>query len=181
MTILTDKLACGHFQKKVELDAKSLRRTNVLTWCGLGFMSIQFGILARLTWWEYSWDIMEPVTYFVTYGTAMAGYAYYCVTKQEYILEDVRDRQYLIAMHKKAKKHGLDLIKYNTLRRQIVEVEDDLRRLRDPLYLHVPAAPPKKFLSDKDAAGLVSSAAEGGAADRIKSVVKGLKDRLTRN
>jgi hypothetical protein len=23
-------------------------------------MSVQFGILARLTWWEYSWDIMEP-------------------------------------------------------------------------------------------------------------------------
>lgn len=45
-------------------------------------MSVQFGILARLTWWEYSWDIMEPVTYFVTYGTAMAAYAYYALTKQ---------------------------------------------------------------------------------------------------
>lgn len=45
-------------------------------------MGVQFGILARLTWWEYSWDIMEPVTYFVTYGTAMATYAYYVLTKQ---------------------------------------------------------------------------------------------------
>lgn len=58
------------------------RRTTVLTWVGLGLMSVQFGILARLTWWEYSWDIMEPVTYFVTYGTAMAAYAYYVLTKQ---------------------------------------------------------------------------------------------------
>lgn len=45
-------------------------------------MSVQFGILARLTWWEYSWDIMEPVTYFVTYGTAMLAYAYFVITKQ---------------------------------------------------------------------------------------------------
>jgi len=45
-------------------------------------MGLQFGLLARLTWWEYSWDIMEPVTYFVTYGTAIALYAYYVVTKQ---------------------------------------------------------------------------------------------------
>ena len=45
-------------------------------------MGFQFGILARLTWWEYSWDIMEPVTYFVTYGTIMAMTAYYVVTKQ---------------------------------------------------------------------------------------------------
>ena len=47
-------------------------------------MGIQFGFLARLTWWEYSWDVMEPVTYFVTYGTVMGMYAYYCVTRQEY-------------------------------------------------------------------------------------------------
>ena len=45
-------------------------------------MGLQFGFLARLTWWEYSWDIMEPVTYFVTYGTAMAMYAYHLLTIQ---------------------------------------------------------------------------------------------------
>lgn len=45
-------------------------------------MSVQFGGLARLTWWEYSWDIMEPVTYFVTYGTTMTWFIYYLVTKQ---------------------------------------------------------------------------------------------------
>lgn len=73
------------------------RRTNVLTWVGLGLMSVQFGILARLTWWEYSWDIMEPVTYFVTYGTAMAGYAYFVLTKQVslllYLLPDESDKR----------------------------------------------------------------------------------------
>lgn len=70
------------FQKKQELDAQAVRKANMMTWLGLGLMSVQFGILARLTWWEYSWDIMEPVTYFVTYGTAMAAYAYFCVTRQ---------------------------------------------------------------------------------------------------
>lgn len=145
-------------------------------------MSIQFGILARLTWWEYSWDIMEPVTYFVTYATAMAGYAYYCITKQEYILEDVRDRQYLIAMHKKAKKQGLDLLKYNALRRQIVEIEEDLRRLRDPLYLHVPAAPKKIHAIEgggsTEAAALAAS--EGPAAERLKELIRGLQEKLKR-
>lgn len=69
-------------QKKDVLEQQSGRRANVLTWVGLGLMSVQFGVLARLTWWEYSWDIMEPVTYFVTYGTAMACYAYFVLTKQ---------------------------------------------------------------------------------------------------
>lgn len=48
----------------------------------MAYMATQFGILARLTWWEYSWDIMEPVTYFITYGTAMAMYAYFVLTRQ---------------------------------------------------------------------------------------------------
>lgn len=70
------------FQKRQSIDLVATRQTSALTWVGLGLMSMQFGILARLTWWEYSWDIMEPVTYFVTYGTAMAVYAYYVLTKQ---------------------------------------------------------------------------------------------------
>lgn len=45
-------------------------------------MAFQFGFLARLTWWEYSWDIMEPVTYFVGYGTAIVFYAYFVITRQ---------------------------------------------------------------------------------------------------
>lgn len=70
------------FQQKNEIELIAARKSNWLAWAGLGLMSVQFGILARLTWWEYSWDIMEPVTYFVTYGTAMACYAYFVVTKE---------------------------------------------------------------------------------------------------
>ena len=67
---------------KAEIDRKSAQRTNIVVWGGLGYMAFQFGLLARLTWWEYSWDIMEPVTYFVGYGTAMACYAYFVLTRQ---------------------------------------------------------------------------------------------------
>lgn len=70
------------FQQRNEIELTAERKSNFLAWAGLGLMSIQFGILARLTWWEYSWDIMEPVTYFVTYGTAMAAYAYFVLTKE---------------------------------------------------------------------------------------------------
>ncbi|KAG5677553.1 hypothetical protein PVAND_007304 [Polypedilum vanderplanki] len=130
-------------QKRMELDIKAGRKANVLSWVGLGLMSVQFGVLARLTWFEYSWDIMEPVTYFVTYGTAMAAYAYFVLTKQEYILPDVKDRQHLLSLHKAAKKVGLDLEQYNDIKRQIAELEFDLCRLRDPLYKNLPITPPK--------------------------------------
>lgn len=62
---------------------------------------------------------------------------------QEYILPDVKDRQHLITLHKSAKKAGVNLAEYNDIKRKIAEIEHDLRRLRDPLYMHLPAPPPK--------------------------------------
>ena len=56
---MKDDLVPLEESKKI-LDLQAEKRTNNLTWLGLGLMSVQFGILARLTWWEYSWDIMEP-------------------------------------------------------------------------------------------------------------------------
>ena len=69
-------------ESKALLDAKAAKRTNFLVWGGLAYMAVQFGFLARLTWWEYSWDIMEPVTYFITYGSSIAMYAYFVLTRE---------------------------------------------------------------------------------------------------
>lgn len=70
------------FQKLQEIQNAAYKRANFFIWTFLVMMSVQFGALARLTWWEYSWDIMEPVTYFVTYGTTMMWFIYYLVTRQ---------------------------------------------------------------------------------------------------
>jgi len=122
-------------------------RTSTITWVGLGLMSIQFGILARLTWWEYSWDIMEPVTYFVTYGTAIAGYAYFVMTRQEFLYQEAKDRQSLVTFHKKASKHRWDVERYNGLKEGIGSIEADLRRIRDPLGVHAPSKVQQKKVS----------------------------------
>ncbi|XP_066960878.1 calcium uniporter protein, mitochondrial isoform X2 [Macrobrachium rosenbergii] len=125
-------------KKRENLVSAAERRTTILAWAGLGYMALQFGFLARLTWWEYSWDIMEPVTYFVTYGTAIGAYAYYVLTKQDFVLPEVRNRQFLIGFHKRAKKTGLDVEKYNQLKNKYAQLEDDLNRLRDPITLNLP-------------------------------------------
>ncbi|KAK1333770.1 hypothetical protein QTO34_006157 [Cnephaeus nilssonii] len=123
---------------RIEISRKAEKRTTLVLWGGLAYMATQFGILARLTWWEYSWDIMEPVTYFITYGSAMAMYAYFVITRQEYVYPEARDRQYLLFFHKGAKKSRFDLEKYNQLKDAIAQAEMDLKRLRDPLQVHLP-------------------------------------------
>ncbi|XP_033207501.1 calcium uniporter protein, mitochondrial isoform X2 [Belonocnema kinseyi] len=130
-------------QQKLEIEMAAARRANLSAWAGLVLMSIQFGILARLTWWEYSWDIMEPVTYFVTYGTAMLCYVYFLLTRQEYMLPDALHRQLLVGFHKKAKKVGFDLVRYNQLKDMAYELETTLRIIRGPLW-------EKKHLIEKE-------------------------------
>ncbi|XP_074648570.1 calcium uniporter protein, mitochondrial-like [Tubulanus polymorphus] len=125
-------------KKKLEIEMASTKKMSAMSWVGLGLMGLQFGVLARLTWWEYSWDIMEPVTYFITYGTSIAMFAYFVLTRQEYIYPDVRDREYLISFHKKARKANLDVNQYNLLKDKIAQAELDLERLRDPLQLQLP-------------------------------------------
>lgn len=130
---------------RLELHDRAIRRGRVLSWVGLGLMGLQFGFLARLTWWEYSWDIMEPVTYFVTCGTAMAMYAYHVLTIQDYAYPDAHDREVVMAIHRLARKNGaLDVVAYNRLRAEKLRLQFDIDRLRHPLQvkLHPPHLPP---------------------------------------
>ena len=112
---------------------KARFRNNLVVWGGLGFMACQFGLLARLTWWEYSWDIMEPVTYFVTYGTAMACYAYFVLTREDYTFPAARDRNYLLTLHKGISKTGFPVGKYNELVSESAKIRDALARMKDPV------------------------------------------------
>ncbi|XP_071598785.1 calcium uniporter regulatory subunit MCUb, mitochondrial [Heliangelus exortis] len=125
-------------QMKAGITASADAKTSRLLWVGLALLSAQGGALAWLTWWVYSWDIMEPITYFITYGSAMAFYAYFVLTKQDYLYLDAKDRQFLHYFYKKSKKQHFDVEQYNKLKEDVAEVEESLRRLRQPLHLRLP-------------------------------------------
>lgn len=125
-------------EHRQKLAASAALHTRRLTWVGLGALGVQFGLLARLTWWEYSWDIMEPVTYFVSTGTAMAMYAYYVITRQDYTFPEVFDREYLKRFYKESANNKFDVTQYNRLCDNICQLQSDLQRLQDPLLLNLP-------------------------------------------
>ena len=45
------------------------------------FLMVQWGMLARLTFWELSWDVIEPITYFLGSGTTILFYCYFMVRR----------------------------------------------------------------------------------------------------
>uniref|UniRef100_A0A8C5KIS1 Calcium uniporter protein n=1 Tax=Jaculus jaculus TaxID=51337 RepID=A0A8C5KIS1_JACJA len=123
---------------RIEISRKAEKRATLVLQGGLAYTATQFGVLAPLTWWEFSWDVMEPVTCFITHGSSMAMRAYFVMTLQEYVYPEARDRQYLLFFHKGAKKSRFDLEKYIQLKDAIAQAEIDLKRLRGLLQVHLP-------------------------------------------
>ncbi|XP_076584761.1 calcium uniporter regulatory subunit MCUb, mitochondrial-like [Chaetodon auriga] len=123
---------------KAQLDKTAGFHTSRAVWTGMALLSVQGGALAWLTWWVYSWDVMEPVTYFITYATSIGAFAYYVLTKQDYVYPDVKDRQFLHYFYKGASKKKFNVAKYNELKEELCQVEEDLKRLRNPTQLQLP-------------------------------------------
>lgn len=123
---------------KAQLSRTAEFHTSRVVWVGMALLSLQGGALAWLTWWVYSWDVMEPVTYFITYATSIGAFAYFVLTRQDYVYPEAKDRQFLHYFHKGASKKKFNVTKYNQLRDELAEVEEDLRRLRNPTQLQLP-------------------------------------------
>ncbi|KAM7394370.1 hypothetical protein PAMP_021179 [Pampus punctatissimus] len=123
---------------KAQLSNTAKFQTSRAVWIGMALLSVQGGALAWLTWWVYSWDVMEPVTYFITYATSIGAFSYYVLTKQDYVYPDAKDRQFLHYFYKGAIKKKFNVNKYNELKNQLAQVEEDLKRLRYPNQLQLP-------------------------------------------
>ncbi|CAD5216115.1 unnamed protein product [Bursaphelenchus xylophilus] len=124
---------------RIQLEQECEHYSNQVLWGGLITMGIQTGIFARLTWIDYSWDIVEPCTYFATFSTVIATFGYYIYTKQSFEYDSAQQRVFTQQFHKRAKKAKFDIKEYNQLKSLEHEIKEDLRRLRDPLQQHLPA------------------------------------------
>lgn len=49
---------------------------------------VQWLIFLRLTFWELSWDVMEPVTYFTSSLFGICTYTYFIGTNREFGYKD---------------------------------------------------------------------------------------------
>jgi hypothetical protein len=110
-----------------ELETKAYKRAD--TWIRLGFtyIVVQAGLVARLTWWELSWDIMEPVTYMLTFATCIGGMAYFTHTKTEYTYEGLRRHLAEGRLRKLYRKYNFDIDRYEELQRAVERTEQELK------------------------------------------------------
>lgn len=104
-------------EKKEEIDKLAHKQVRRVLWTGLGFFMIQVGIFFRLTFWEFSWDVMEPIAFFTTTSGLLVGYAYFVITSRDPTYQDFMERMFESRRRKLCVKHGFNMEKYLELQK----------------------------------------------------------------
>ena len=90
---------------------------------GLFLLSAQLGFFVRLIWWDYSWDVMEPITWCMTYSMMLGTFAYYIVFSQEFMLPLAEKRAVQERFWKNVHKRGFDIEQFKRLRRKLLNLD----------------------------------------------------------
>lgn len=89
--------------------------------------------IARLTWWEFSWDIMEPVAWATQAGGMLFWGWYYFITRNENSMTDIAGRIRNKKLLRRLEKHNFDVQHYNELIEKRHGIDRQLLKLKNDL------------------------------------------------
>ncbi|XP_010544122.1 PREDICTED: calcium uniporter protein 6, mitochondrial-like [Tarenaya hassleriana] len=103
---------------KEEIDVLAHKQVRKILWCGLAYSVAQIGLFFRLTFWEFSWDVMEPIAFFATATGIIVGYGYFLVTSRDPSYQDFLKRLFISRQRKLLKRYKFDVERYKELERK---------------------------------------------------------------
>ncbi|KAH7298370.1 hypothetical protein KP509_25G039800 [Ceratopteris richardii] len=106
--------------KEVEEDIDKLAKkySHRVLWLGFGYLTLQMLLIFRLTFWELSWDVMEPIAYFVTNITLLVGYAFFMFTSKHPTYQNLVNIFSSAKKKKLMKSRNFDIAKLHELERR---------------------------------------------------------------
>ncbi|CAI9771444.1 unnamed protein product [Fraxinus pennsylvanica] len=100
----------AHLEKeKSIIDQKAHSLVQRELYFGLGFLILQTLGFMRLTFWELSWDVMEPICFFVTSAHFAIAYAFFLRTSQEPSFNGYFQRRLKVKQKKLMRIYNFDL------------------------------------------------------------------------
>lgn len=102
--------------QKSQIDEKARSQVRGELYCGLGFLALQTLGFMRLTFWELSWDVMEPICFFATSLHFALAYGFFMRTSKEPTFEGYFQRRFKVKQNNLIKIHNFDVERYNKLR-----------------------------------------------------------------
>ncbi|CAN1163749.1 Calcium uniporter protein 4, mitochondrial [Linum perenne] len=101
--------------QKLKIDKKARAQVRAELYCGMGFLAAQTLGFMRLTFWELSWDVMEPICFFATSLYFGLAYTFFLRTSTEPTFEGYFRHRFHVKQSKLMKLHEFDLQKYDQL------------------------------------------------------------------
>ncbi|GER35717.1 hypothetical protein STAS_12009 [Striga asiatica] len=111
-------------KRKSEIDIKAKSLVQRELWCGLGYLIVQTAVLMRLTFWELSWDVMEPICFSLTSFYFMGGYAFFLRTSKEPTFEGFFQSRFGAKQKKLMKAEKFDAERYNELKKAYASAKE---------------------------------------------------------
>jgi len=118
------------YEKLVDLEKSSNDTTDISLLAFLSVWTMSTVSIGRLTWWEFSWDIMEPVAWATQAGAMLFWGWYYFITRNENSMSDLQNRIKNKKLVAKLQKNNFEVEKYNQLIQRRKEVDDQLAKFK---------------------------------------------------
>ncbi|KAJ7707237.1 DUF607-domain-containing protein [Mycena metata] len=121
---------------KRECDHEARRGARRMATGGFGVLAVYWATVARLTFWDYGWEVMEPITYLSGLSTVMAGYLWFLYQGREVSYSSVLDRSISARRETLYKNRGFDIERWMDLVTEAKALRSEIRRIsedyRDP-------------------------------------------------
>ncbi|XP_055826433.1 calcium uniporter protein 2, mitochondrial-like [Solanum dulcamara] len=104
-------------EQKTIIDKKAELLVRKEMWFGLGCLVIQTTAFMRFTFWDLTWDVMEPICFYLTSTYFMAAYFFFLKTSKEPSFDGFFQARFTTKQKRLIKVHNFDLQRYNELRR----------------------------------------------------------------
>lgn len=118
------------YQELKQLEKTTNDGTDYSLLCFLSVWTMSTVSIGRLTWWEFSWDIMEPVAWATQAGAMLFWGWYYFITRNENSMSDLAGRIRNKKLVAKLEKNNFDTKKYNDLIQRRQEVDQQLAKFK---------------------------------------------------
>ncbi|KAF9045596.1 hypothetical protein BJ165DRAFT_1415525 [Panaeolus papilionaceus] len=128
LAYLTSRLASME-ELKLECDREAHRGARKMALGGFGMLVVYWAGVARLTFWDYGWDIMEPITYLSGLSTVILGYLWFLYQGREVSYTSVLARSISARREALYKAKGFDIERWMEMVSERKEVRGVIERI----------------------------------------------------
>ncbi|KAK7053036.1 hypothetical protein VNI00_004357 [Paramarasmius palmivorus] len=134
---------------KRQCDKEAHRGARRMAVGGFGMLIVYWAAVARLTFWDYGWDVMEPITYLSGLSTVICGYLWFLYQGREVSYSSVLDSSVSARREQLYKSKGFDLERWVELVHERKALMKEIGRIKED-YDHTSSGQRERELEEHE-------------------------------